>query len=735
MALAILELSGVGRGGARFQIDTGTNKYYRLKVGRSIERRNGINWVGELLYATKMGVNEAGGELLNSSTEISIPIDRIQQGHAYVQLFTFKTPEGRSPAFSRVVKLPVGSGASDDLLDDEAPELTMSMGTAMTTSFKAPRTVACRTATQAYAYQTSWMDLLGEVVKVATPVVTKLLAGAGQSAGGGGTATGTPSAGAGASSPDFLTQLLQAVLGGLQSATSQNATTTTAPPPPAAAQQQAPAPPASTGSQTANAAAAQRSQGQSVGPVIIANRFANGNGHHGDLSRPFIFGIDDMAIATLLGPFVKILPDLMNSANKKRVEMKQAQNALIGGIMSDINRRLLLDKLIEAQRQAPAAQPGAAGAPDLNQLIQLLQQAGEGGTATQQSLPAVAMSHVAFGSPRSYVLSSRAVLSFITAEPVKWNGSSKLLYAKNQPLQFNVKFAVGEPVPPRPLPKALLTLTFKDSTDQTIWLEKTVRQKDLAPNTVISVPLSPEDAARLPVNRPVAVLAELRWPSKSGPAHQALGGCDVVFVNQYFLAGQGAAVSPERELADMNQYRAFWNKVWESPSLDATRGSGDEKQYLWELDVNAKYTVLLAPDHDANGVMETKLLRAKPDPESVTNKIEGRMKAGIELSVAEVNKLLSLWDAQPLDAARLEAISTAAFAKANAGELVRNFKLRGRASERGLIWVIPVFKLFELTLGTVQKSDATGQIVAVSEEIVRFPLPVSARIIGLKSQS
>ena len=721
MALAILDLSGFGRGGVRFQIDTGTNKYYRLKVGRSIERRNGIDWVGDLFYATKMAMNAAGGGLLHSSTEISIPTDRIEHGHAYVQLFTFKTPEGRSPAFSRVVKVPVGSGASDDLLDDVPAELTMSMGTTMTTPFKAPRTVACRTATQAYAYQTSWMDLLGEVVKVATPVVTKLLAGAGQSAGGG-TATATPSAGA--SSPDFLTQLLQAVLGGLQNVTSQNA------PPPAGAQPQPAAPPAATGSQ-----AAQRSQGQSVGPVIVANRFANGNGHHSDLSRPFIFGIDDMAIATLLGPFVKILPDLMNSANKKRVEMKQAQNALIGGIMSDINRRLLLDKLIEAQKQTPAAPPGGAGAPDLNQLIQLLQQAGEGGAATQQSLPATAMSAVAFASPRAYVLSSRAVLSFVTGEPVNWNGSSKLLFAKNQPLQFSVKFAVGDPVPQRPLPKALLKLIFKDSTDQTVWLEKTIRQKELAPNAVMSVQLSPEDAARLPLNRPVAVLAELRWPAKSGRAHQALGGCDVVFVNRYFLAGQGAAVSPERELADMNQFRAFWNKVWESPSLDATRGSGDEKQYLWELDVNAKYTVLLAPDHDANGLMETKLLRARPDPESVTNRIEGRMKAGIELSVAEVNKLLALWDAQPLDAARLEALSTATFAKANAGELVRNLKLRGRASERGLVWMIPVFKLFELTLGMVQKSDATGQVVAVSEETVRFPLPVSARIIGLKSQT
>jgi hypothetical protein len=295
MALAILELSGFGRGGVRFQIDTGTNRYYRLKVGRSIERRNGIDWVDELLYATKMAVNEASGGLLNSSTEISIPIGRIEQGHAYVQLFTFKTSDGRSPAFSRVVKAPVGSGTSDGLLDDVPPELTMSMGTTMTTPFKAPRSVACRTAIQAYAYQTSWMDLLGEVVKVAAPVVTKLLAGAGQSSAG--TTTGTPST-TGASSPDFLTELLQAVLGGLQSVTSQNATTTT---PPAGTPAKAVASPTTTGSQAANAKATAPSVGQSVGRDVIANRFASGNGYHGDLAQPFIFGIDDAAIATLLG--------------------------------------------------------------------------------------------------------------------------------------------------------------------------------------------------------------------------------------------------------------------------------------------------------------------------------------------------------------------------------------------------------------------------------------------------
>jgi hypothetical protein len=52
-----------------------------------------------------------------------------------------------------------------------------------------------------------------------------------------------------------------------------------------------------------------------------------------------------------------------------------------------------------------------------------------------------------------------------------------------------------------------------------------------------------------------------------------------------------------------------------------------------------------------------------------------------------------------------------------------------------MIWIIPTFKLFECTLGTVARTDETGQVVATSDEKVHFPLPVSARVIGLKSQT
>ena len=47
---------------------------------------------------------------------------------------------------------------------------------------------------------------------------------------------------------------------------------------------------------------------------------------------------------------------------------------------------------------------------------------------------------------------------------------------------------------------------------------------------------------------------------------------------------------------------------------------------------------------------------------------------------------------------------------------------------------MPIFKLFDFTLNTVQTTDESGQVLTVGEEQVRFPLPVAARVIGLKGK-
>jgi hypothetical protein len=702
MALAILELREFDKANVLFNIDTGTNRYYQLKIGRSVQRRYGIDWIDDEVFSTSVLTNAAGGDLFNSSKDISIPLTHFDKSNAYAQLFSFKTPQGKSPALSRIVKVPIGFGVPAAIPSNLA--LPFSVSSSMKTidlSFQPPRRIPCRTPAQVYARQASLEDLLAGIVKLAGPIVLKLLDGP-QNQAQQSSPSGSAGSNGGAGQADILSLLLKTVLG--------------------------------------KVAGPAVSQGQSmIGPAIRNNRFFDRANSR--FSQPFIFGIDDAILGTLIGPVLQVLPQLMNAANQKRVQLKQADNKLISEILSDVNRRLLLQQLLEAQRRAPAdGQP--ANSADMDQLLQLLQQAPaapqqvEAGTAPPQA-PAAAVSTVkSLSLDASSTLSNKAVVSFVTADPVAWDGMQKVLFAKNQGLQLKVQLNVAEPVPKTPLPKAILKIVFKYGPDQSVNYEKTFKQKGVLPNSVMALPFSQDELSKLPVNKTIAVLAEMRWlSSNTGREHRALGSSEIILVNNYFLKEQGKDVSTERELTDMKQFRAFWNKIWEAPVLDVASGKGDSEKHRWELDVNAKYSILLSTDHESNGLMETKLLQGKADEESLAAKTEGRMKAGIELSIAELNKLLPLWDGQAaLDRDKLEAFNSDTFAKKNASEFIYNFKLKGRAGERGIIWVVPIFKLFEFTLNSIQTTDDAGQVATVAEEKIRFPLPVSARVIGLKSQ-
>src|SRR5436853_7481632 len=110
------------------------------------------------------------------------------------------------------------------------------------------------------------------------------------------------------------------------------------------------------------------------------------------------------------------------------------------------------------------------------------------------------------------------------------------------------------------------------------------------------------------------------------------------------------------------------------------------------------------------------------------------MKAGIEISISELNKLCSLWDNQaPLGTDKLEAFKNDDFVKNNSFEFIYNYKLQGNAGVRGMIWVAPILKLVEFTLSKIKTTNESGLIMETEQEKVSYPLPVAARIIGLKS--
>jgi hypothetical protein len=715
MALALLDLLALGESGARLRVDTGTNRYYQLKLGRASGTREGFDWIDDVIHETPVQLNSSGGGTLATSTTITLPFHGLSHPRpglpappVYAQLFSFKTPDRRGLAFSQVVAL----DRTTMTLEPTYHDLTSS--TALTVSDRVPvlnrpRVVACRTCAETQSLP-KVEDVLGLIVRALVPVAQKLFPeppAVGSGAAGSGTTTpgaallpsgsaAAPPGATGGESGGALGSLLQAIGGAL---------------------------PGLLGTLGIGQLSGTKS--------MLIDRRASGDGNrfltHVPLARPMVFGLDDAAFgmlaAQVIGPLIKALPELLNSSNQKHIELEKSRNHLISDLVGDVEKRVLLQQVLQAQQQAPRSQ-----SPDVARLADLLQQAASAPASSPSGGASPGVPSVSTASSLSQSLSTRAIATFITAPPIDCAGGPHVLFARGRPITLQVKLAVTDPVPETPLPKAIVRVVIKDPADQRVLAEQVVKRHDLAAGATVPVPFTAEDLAGVPTGRPVSLLAEIRWRLSNGAERKALGSEDAVFTDRLFLKTRGGSIGPDKELTDMGRFRPFWNKVWESPTL------GDDKS-LWGLDATMKYTVMLTSTENSNGLMETRL-SSSPDASSDGSRVQrtGRMKAGIECSVDELAKLAALWDGEPqLDADHVAAFRTSSFAKENAGEVITSVKLDGRKEDRGLVWVVPVLGLVDYTLGVVKAVDDNGQVTAADEEHAHFPVPTAIRVLALRS--
>lgn len=688
MALAILELAALDRGQVQFNINTGTNRYYQLRIGSRCERRYGLDWVEGITYRTPITLNDGGGSPLRYVKQVALPESRFSGGAQYVQLFSFKTAEGAAAAFSTVVH--VGRERQRTGAQEVSAKFSISKAMRVTTPLLTPRAVSCRTAPRRYAQTASLDDLLGTVLRIAQPALLELLRGAAQDIGR------TAAAGSQEGPAAILNQVLQAI--------------------------------------TANAAGAASSRQQSLAErASPSNRFSGR--HEERFSQPFILPALIPLLPALVGPLVQALPELMNAANQKRLDLKREDNKLVTDILGGINQRLLMDQILQTQRVPAGA---ASNQSDMTALLELLQRAAAQSppAAPSGTGAAAAPTPVAAQSlrPLSGVLSRRAVLTFVAGPSLDFQGGRRAMFVQDRAVQLRVRLDVAPPAPTAPLSRAILTCIVKDAETQDVLLRKSQKCVDLRSGQVMSVPLALDDLARLPCNRSLVACAELRWPSgRTTTTRRALGSLDLVLIRHHAFMARGRALGRERELVDIGRYRAFWNKIWESPSLAARRDG--EGKLLWEIDADLKYVIALSADHVSNGLTDTRLLRSQQDADTVSERITGRMKAGMEVSLNELNKLLPMWDGvSPWDSGKLDALRLDAFVVAGGGQFMQSVRLKGRKRQTGMIWVIPILDLFEVRLGTVQQVDEFGQVTALEEQPVLFPLPVAARLLGLKSR-
>ena len=408
-------------------------------------------------------------------------------------------------------------------------------------AFRAARRIPCVTAPDSLALETSIEDVLAGIVKLAGPLVGKMLDGNGTS-GGGAAGESSPVAG-------VISLLIKTLLGGLQgSAVVAPGSAPTAPVSPSAPK--------------------ETTKSLSAPMALAENRFVAAR--RAGWAQPFIFGIDDALIGAIAGPLLNVLPQLVNAANQQRLQTQQANNKLVTDALTQVNQRMLMEQLVAAQQKAQGDQATQLAA--LQQQLQALAAASDSPKAQSLSSGPPAPTPPA----PSATPSARATLVFVTAAPLQFNGKPHLVFTRSRDAKLTVRLAVGDPAPASPLPRAILAITFKGTHDPKDWVKIEQRLTNVAANALQTITVTRADLARLPVNRRVAVIAELRWPNSRGKARCATGATDIVLADKYFARERGATVGEERELTDMSRYRPFWNKCLGGarPRRAVTRADG-----------------------------------------------------------------------------------------------------------------------------------------------------------------
>ncbi len=690
MALAILHWEANERGHYRFKIDIGTNNFFKFNIGRNTDIKGGLKWVTDTVRSTPFKRRRKDFFFGDTGEEILLPINYFDENNCYVQLISAKDEHGKSLAVSDIVKVPFSLRRvnTTDFGISSIASIPMSNLT-----FNPSRKISHNY--QELSHQYSIEEIIGSVARVVLPVAVNMLT---QSTGASAT-TGAPAAGGNGSAQmnnitGILTTILRALLPALSGISTQQSTF-------------------------------HQSD-------ISSNRFNGGNYEY---AKPMVFGIDDALLATMAAPVIQqglqLLPQLINATQQHRLQILQANNQLMTTLAGDVQRRLMMQQML--QNQAPGQPASQTIDPAvLAQLLAMLQAQpavaapAVPAPAAPAPAPAVAVAHSL--SAIAYTLSNNVLLTFENLEMQKYMDHDTLILQKSDKILFRIKINVPNN-PKRPLPKAIYTFYFKDVVTKKIYLVKTFKKKDIIANTVTEFDFSKNELVNVPLQNVVEIFVEMRWQTADGKEFKAVNSCNSVFVGNYFLQSQGAAVSQEKELNDMKVYRSFWNKIWQSPV-------GGKSKFSWELLIDLKYTISISPDHVSNGLTDTKLSVEAKDKESLIDTTAGKMKAGLELSLTELNKLMDGWDGERLlDDEKLSALKNLDFTRNNAAELIYNIKLKGKSYEQGNIWIIPIFKMFDITLSKIENTNEYGYVNRVSPARVKFPLPVSTRILGLKSNN
>ncbi len=760
MALALLwaESPGDGQSTLRMRFDIGHNRYYAWQVGDEEQvSTNGIARIGNVKQRSRVF-----GPLPESARGrgvVEIPGELISKQDRFAQLLSFRTEDGVGPAISPIVELDWTSARRDagrvSPIEELPPpalfesankvnplslrEWEQSRGE-RATSFGGQRTLDGGLAmTMAHTYSNArampvdaaplrWRErdlsqgmflqgllaalpsllpnlapMIGNVLTSTAPAIGNIVGGLlpGLPGMGGAAGGGAAGAGAAAGGNPQLAQLIEQLLKGLGQSARETLTPDTINKITAAV--------SGAGAGAAPAAAKSMALG-SLGvrvarrtPTAYArSRAANVRARRSPASAMQYAQAQDysqaMIAPALLAALPALMPLLQQVLSPQNIQtVVDAPQKMTGQVINGILDFAKLGmQATEAEREHLRKLNPGVDDPALNQLLMSMSQ----GLAAAQRL--------------NYRRVSSVKLSFDNAQSQVLFGRSRVLYRKDQALQFPLSVNT-----PQTITKARVVLQIKHPDTLAVLIEDGEDVGELSSGPIPLVPrIDESQIARLEPNQDYIVVATLMWKTKKGTQVGTSMQQRITLIGEYSFdrveeSGEPIAAS------DFEQYRDLWHKVWEGDF----GGAGAHSARL-----DCRYYLVLNAKRTNNARLDTHVESGGDD------KLGGKLKAGMEYSPYVLNHLLMRLDsnAQQLSDAELEALSGGDFVERFNQAAQFSGKLKGRKGERGALWVYPEFKIQTLVLTRAEEVDENGNVRALNETRVKFPMPVMMHFVGVK---
>ena len=704
MALAILRWQETDDNQSQFHVDLGINRYYTYAIGdRSVQRKNGLKLLENPSFVSPL-IGPLPEESLGRTT-LKIPNSQLSRQHRFIQLTSYRTHDRIGPAISDIVEVPLSSSLQST---HQSPVLSFGLESSMS-----PPPVE----TVPFAYRevkpmqtAEAMGFLSSMIKTVLPAVTKILPAATKAIeqvmpAGGLLAQAVKQA------AQVGTQLLQdkSTQTLVMEVAKKTLPSTITADPELLKQLEALLQQAAqikvNGTSANSPTNGQVAVAQSLTVSGMGSRYSNSYGTTPvTSSSAYAEQMMSPALLAALPELMPVLEKVLTPETIKTVIDGISPAKTIGAITDGIQKFAQLDQ--------------AAGKQQQEHLERVLANAGDDAAEKWAYGAALTNAFSATSVAIRYQSVMTVRLGFAEVTTVMLNGRSRPVYSQHQDLAFPLTVET-----PRPIKDSIVQLLVKHPETLEILIEQKFRVGEVTTGALSVVPkLSREQLRSLPANQDYLVCAALLWSGrdKTTKKKKRLGTSMtqlITLVGEYCFDRMEGTVEVV-PLNDVDRFRDYWHKIWEKEFSDSVR----------RISLDCKYYLTLESERTNHARMET-LTKLQADG---STRLNGKLKTGLIMSPYRLNELIPQISSHPsLSAAELAALMTPEFKQQCSYAARSAVEFKGKRGDGVGMWVYPEMKVQRVLLKQAGETNANGQVLALTEREVYFPMPAIVHFIGV----